>query len=76
MDVVSALWESWDPDAIVLNYDQPRYADHTKVHPINHEGKYFKCRGPLNTIPGPQRRPVVAQAGKLDRRARACGSPC
>ena len=63
MDVVSALWESWDPDAIVLDYDEPRYADHTKVHPINHEGKYFKCRGPLNTIPGPQRRPVVAQAG-------------
>jgi FMN-dependent oxidoreductase (nitrilotriacetate monooxygenase family) len=63
MDVVSALWESWDPEAIVLDYDEPRYADYTKVHPINHEGKYFKCRGPLNTIPGPQRRPVVAQAG-------------
>ena len=63
MDVVSALWESWDPDAVVLDYDEPRYADYTKVHPINHEGKYFKCRGPLNTIPGPQRRPVVAQAG-------------
>jgi len=63
MEVVSQLWESWDPDAIVLDYDEPRYADHTKVHPINFEGKYFKCRGPLNTIPGPQRRPVVAQAG-------------
>ena len=63
MQVVSALWESWDPDAVVLDYDEPRYADYTKVHPINFEGKYFKCRGPLNTIPGPQRRPVVAQAG-------------
>jgi FMN-dependent oxidoreductase (nitrilotriacetate monooxygenase family) len=63
MQVVSALWESWEPDAIVLDYDEPRYADYTKVHPINFEGKYFKCRGPLNTIPGPQRRPVIAQAG-------------
>jgi FMN-dependent oxidoreductase (nitrilotriacetate monooxygenase family) len=63
MDVLNALWESWDPDAVVLDYDEPRYADHTKVHPINFEGRYFKCRGPLNTIPGPQRRPVVAQAG-------------
>jgi FMN-dependent oxidoreductase (nitrilotriacetate monooxygenase family) len=63
MQVVSALWESWDPDAVVLDYDEPRYADYPKVHPINFEGKYFKCRGPLNTIPGPQRRPVIAQAG-------------
>jgi long-chain alkane monooxygenase len=63
MDVVSALWESWEPDALVHDQRTPRYADHTKVHPIDFVGKYFRCRGPLNTIPGPQRRPVVAQAG-------------
>jgi FMN-dependent oxidoreductase (nitrilotriacetate monooxygenase family) len=63
MEVVGQLWESWDEDALVVDQDAPRYADHTKVHPINFEGKYFKCRGPLNTIPGPQRRPIVAQAG-------------
>lgn len=63
LDVVSALWESWEPDALVHNRNEPRYADHTKVHPIDFVGKYFRCRGPLNTIPGPQRRPVVAQAG-------------
>lgn len=63
MEVVSALWESWEPDALVHDMDEPRYADHTKVHTIDFEGKYFRCRGPLNTIPGPQRRPVVAQAG-------------
>jgi FMN-dependent oxidoreductase (nitrilotriacetate monooxygenase family) len=63
MDVVSQLWESWEPDAIVLDQDGPMYADYTKVHTIDFKGKYFSCRGPLNTIPGPQRRPVVAQAG-------------
>ncbi|MFC8045252.1 NtaA/DmoA family FMN-dependent monooxygenase [Nocardia sp. NPDC057353] len=63
MEVVSRLWDSWEPDALVHDQDEPRYADHTKVHPIDFEGRYFKCRGPLNTIPGPQRRPVVAQAG-------------
>jgi FMN-dependent oxidoreductase (nitrilotriacetate monooxygenase family) len=63
MEVVSRLWESWEPDALVHDQDAPRYADHTKVHSIDFEGKYFRCRGPLNTIPGPQRRPVVAQAG-------------
>lgn len=63
MDVVGALWESWAPDALVHDQVEPRYADHTKVTPIDFVGKYFRCRGPLNTIPGPQRRPVVAQAG-------------
>jgi len=63
MEVVSLLWDSWEPDALVHDQETPRYADHTKVHTIDFEGKYFNCRGPLNTIPGPQRRPVVAQAG-------------
>jgi FMN-dependent oxidoreductase (nitrilotriacetate monooxygenase family) len=63
MDAVSQLWESWAPDAVLLDQAEPRYADYTKVNPINFEGKYFKVRGPLNTIPGPQRRPVIAQAG-------------
>ncbi|ORM34102.1 NtaA/DmoA family FMN-dependent monooxygenase [Williamsia sp. 1135] len=63
MEVVSLLWDSWEPGALVHDQETPKYADHTKVHTIDFEGKYFSCRGPLNTIPGPQRRPVVAQAG-------------
>jgi len=63
MDVVSKLWESWEPGAVVMDEEGPMYADYTKVHAINHEGRFFKCRGPLNTMPGPQGRPVVAQAG-------------
>jgi long-chain alkane monooxygenase len=63
MDVVSQLWESWDADAYIGDQETPRLIDHTKVHPINHVGEFFKVRGPLNTMPGPQRRPLVAQAG-------------
>jgi FMN-dependent oxidoreductase (nitrilotriacetate monooxygenase family) len=63
MDVVTRLWGSWEPGAVVADVDAPCYADHTKVHTIDFEGKFFKCRGPLNTIPGPQGRPLVAQAG-------------
>ncbi|MET0461055.1 MAG: NtaA/DmoA family FMN-dependent monooxygenase [Ilumatobacteraceae bacterium] len=66
MEVVSALWESWEEGAVLLDTDEPRYAAFTKVHTIDFEGKYFKCRGPLNTIPGPQRRPVIAQAGNSE----------
>lgn len=63
MDVVSRLWESWEPDAIVNDPVRGVYADHTKIHPIDFAGRFFKCRGPLNTVPGPQRRPVICQAG-------------
>jgi FMN-dependent oxidoreductase (nitrilotriacetate monooxygenase family) len=63
LDVAGRLWESWDPDAIVIDEDANVYADHAKVHPIDFKGRWFSSRGPLNTIPGPQRRPVVAQAG-------------
>ena len=63
MRVVSALWESWEPDAVVADDETGIYADFSKVHPIEFEGEFFKCRGPLNTIPGPQRRPVICQAG-------------
>jgi len=63
MEAVGALWDSWEPGAVLVDQETPRYADHTKVHTVDFEGKYFKTRGPLNTIPGPQRRPVIVQAG-------------
>jgi FMN-dependent oxidoreductase (nitrilotriacetate monooxygenase family) len=63
IDVVSELWKSWDADALVLDEVNGVYADHTKVHPIDFDGKYYRSRGPLNTIPSPQGRPVVCQAG-------------
>jgi len=63
MEVVNRLWESWEPDAIVANPATGVFADHTKVHPIHFEGRFYKSRGPLNTAPGPQRRPVICQAG-------------
>ncbi len=63
MQVVDALWASWEPDAVVADAERKIYADHTKVHRIDFEGTYYKSRGPLNTQPGPQRRPVICQAG-------------
>ncbi len=63
MEVVNRLWASWEPDAIVANPETGVFADYTKVHPIHFEGHFYKSRGPLNTAPGPQRRPVICQAG-------------
>jgi FMN-dependent oxidoreductase (nitrilotriacetate monooxygenase family) len=67
MQVVNALFASWDADAVVLDRGAGLYADHTKVRPIHHRGKHFSVRGPLNTVPSPQHRPVYAQAGASPR---------
>jgi FMN-dependent oxidoreductase (nitrilotriacetate monooxygenase family) len=63
MEVVNQLFASWDPDAVVMDRASDTYADFSKVRPIHFEGKYFKCRGPLNTVPCPQGRPTYVQAG-------------
>jgi long-chain alkane monooxygenase len=67
VDLVCQLFDSWDPDAVVTDHATGVYADHRKVRPINFEGKYFKCRGPLNTVRSPQGRPVFVQAGGSPR---------
>ena len=63
MEVVTRLWNSWEPGAVVADPETGVFADHTKINPIHFEGRFYKSRGPLNTAPGPQRRPVIAQAG-------------
>jgi len=63
MQVVGKLLASWEPGALVADPERGIFADHTKVHTIDFEGRFFKCRGPLNTPPGPQGRPVICQAG-------------
>jgi FMN-dependent oxidoreductase (nitrilotriacetate monooxygenase family) len=62
-EIVTRLWESWEPDAVVLDTETPLYADGQKVHLIEYEGKFFRCRGPLNAPRSPQVRPVLCQAG-------------
>jgi FMN-dependent oxidoreductase (nitrilotriacetate monooxygenase family) len=63
VDIVTQLWDAWAPDAVVMDPETGRYADHTKVHPINYRGKFHSVRGPLNTLRSPQGRPVICQAG-------------
>jgi FMN-dependent oxidoreductase (nitrilotriacetate monooxygenase family) len=67
LDLVCQLWGSWEPDAVIRDRETNTYADFKKVHPINFSGKYFKSRGPLNTVSSPQGRPVFVQAGGSPR---------
>lgn len=67
LEVVYKLWEaSWDEGAVVADAQAPMYADPQKVHKINHVGKYFRCEGPLQVSPSPQRTPMLFQAGGSD----------
>jgi FMN-dependent oxidoreductase (nitrilotriacetate monooxygenase family) len=67
LELVQQLWGSWEPGAVVLDREANTFADFNKVHTIDFEGKWFKCRGPLNTVRSPQGRPAFIQAGGSPR---------
>ncbi|HEY8281555.1 MAG TPA: NtaA/DmoA family FMN-dependent monooxygenase [Leifsonia sp.] len=66
VDVVRKLWRSWEPDAVLEDAERGVFADFRKVHTIDHEGQFFRVRGPLNTAPAPEE-PVMVQAGASGR---------
>ncbi len=63
VDVVKALWDGWADDAVVADRTSGLYIDAHKVRAIDHEGEFFKVKGPLNISRSPQGQPVVLQAG-------------
>ncbi|MFI6443446.1 LLM class flavin-dependent oxidoreductase [Kitasatospora sp. NPDC050543] len=63
LDVVTALWDSWEDGALLLDRARGAFADQTKVHDIDHVGKHFQVRGPLNIPRSPQGHPLLVQAG-------------
>lgn len=64
MEVVYKLWEgSWEDGAVLRDKERGIFTDARKVHPIEHEGKYFKVPGFHLCEPSPQRTPVIFQAG-------------
>jgi long-chain alkane monooxygenase len=71
IDVCRELWDSVEPDAMVWDHDSGQVADPAKVRMVDHHGAYFKVRGPLNTPPAPQGRPVLLQAGGSPRGIKA-----
>ena len=68
MAVVRKLWEdSWEDGAVVHDKERGVYIDSAKVHPIAHEGCYYKVPGIHLCAPSPQRTPVLFQAGTSQR---------
>src|ERR1700747_3765126 len=62
-DVVTGLWDSWADDAFVRDVKNGVCFDPDKLHVLDHKGKYFSVRGPLNVARPIQGWPVIVQAG-------------
>ncbi len=67
LEVVTGHWDSWEDGAIVLNKETGLFADPTKVHRLDHRGKFFNSRGPFTVPRSPQGHPVLIQAGQSGR---------
>ena len=62
-DVVTGLWDSWADDAFIRDVENGVYFDPARLHVLDHKGKYFKVRGPLNVARPVQGWPLIVQAG-------------
>jgi alkanesulfonate monooxygenase len=65
-DVVTGLWDSWADDAFIRDVASGIYFDSARLHTLNHNGEFFKVRGPLNIARPVQGWPVIVQAGASD----------
>ncbi|MFD9545804.1 NtaA/DmoA family FMN-dependent monooxygenase [Nocardia salmonicida] len=64
LEVVNALFDSWQPGALRPDGRGGAVLDESLVRPIDYAGQHFSVRGPLNIPPLPQGRPVQFQAGQ------------
>jgi FMN-dependent oxidoreductase (nitrilotriacetate monooxygenase family) len=65
-EVVTGLWDSWEDGGLLRDKASGLYMDRDKVHFLDHVGKHFKVKGPLNITRSPQGWPVIAQAGSSE----------
>jgi len=63
VDVVRGLWDCWEDGAIIADKVSGRYIDAAGVRPLDHKGRFFQVKGPINIARCPQGHPVIIQAG-------------
>jgi FMN-dependent oxidoreductase (nitrilotriacetate monooxygenase family) len=73
VQVVQALWGSWGQDAWIADAVSGRFADSSKVQPINLHGRHVGSSGPLPLPPSEQGQPVIFQAGGGDQGLEVAG---
>src|SRR5215475_5730279 len=67
VEVVKGLWDSWEEGAFPFDKQAGRFFDESKMHVLDHKGRFFSVRGPLNVGCLPQVHPILAQAGASEQ---------
>ncbi|MCC9196844.1 NtaA/DmoA family FMN-dependent monooxygenase [Arthrobacter sp. zg-Y820] len=63
IQIAQALWGSWEKDAWTRNKETGRFADASKIRPVDLRGGIVSSRGPLPIPPSEQGQPVIFSAG-------------
>jgi FMN-dependent oxidoreductase (nitrilotriacetate monooxygenase family) len=66
IEIVKALWDSWEPDAYIAGNFPAWSIDAARVHKVPFRGKYFQLDAVFNVPRSPQGRPVLFHAGSSD----------
>lgn len=66
LEVVKGLWDSWEDDAFIADVENDLFFNPSKLHVLDHKGKYFAVNGPLNVARSKQGQPVIFQAGSSE----------
>ncbi len=64
--VAKGLWDSWAEDAFIQDQATGQFLDPGRVHTLNHVGRHFSVKGPLNVARMPQGWPVLFLAGQSE----------
>jgi FMN-dependent oxidoreductase (nitrilotriacetate monooxygenase family) len=73
MEVVLGHWDTWEDGALIIDKKSGRFANPAKVKRLDHQGQFFKSRGPFTVPRSPQGHPVIVQAGMSGRGQRFAG---
>lgn len=73
VDVVGQLWDSWEDTALVGDQQAGLLVDPARLHAIEHEGTFFRVKGPLNVARPLQGQIPLVNAGTSPR-SRAFGA--
>jgi alkanesulfonate monooxygenase SsuD/methylene tetrahydromethanopterin reductase-like flavin-dependent oxidoreductase (luciferase family) len=66
VEVVRALWDSWEDDAVIRHVASSRYLDRDRLHYVDFAGDSYSVKGPAIVPRPPQGQLVVfAEAGLL-----------
>ena len=65
-EVVRRLWQSFPQEALKLDRVNGQFADPDQVNPIDHEGRFYNVKGPLNLPRYDKARIPLIQAGASD----------